>query len=161
MRSLRDVLQVTNDTFVAGLKARQGFKLPQRQIIVAGNAVDDCEQLAVWTTTGVYPGFPGSQLNGYQTASGGFVPLSTNVNVSLYRDVPNIDNAGRIPLQDDLTKASLSISDDGQALAEVFWDAYNANLLAPFCDNIAGGSVTFLGPLGGILEARLSFSIQL
>lgn len=161
MRAPADVLQTTSDVFLSLLKQRADFFIPERRVILAGDLPYDDTQFAVWTGTGMYPGLPGQPLTVYQSATGGYVMLSMAVNVSILRKVPNMDNARRLPLPDQLTKSSLEIAADGQALGEVFYEAYNSNLLAPYQDNIALTGVSFFGPQGGILETRLTFAIQL
>lgn len=160
MRAPGDVLQTTFDVFKALLLARPGFVMPKRQVILAGDFPYDSEEFAVWTGIGMYPGFPGAPTPAYQSATGGYVPLSMAANVSILRKVPLVDNAGRLP-EGALTKSSLEIATDGQALGEAFYEAYNTNLLAPFQDNLALSGVSFFGPQGGLSESRLTFSIQL
>jgi hypothetical protein len=161
MRSPADVLQVTSDVFTALLRARPGFDLPKRKVILAGDFPYDTEEFAVWTGIGMYPGFPGQPVTPYQSATGGFVPLSMMVNVSILRNVPLVDNTGRLPSGDVLNKSSLVIVEDGRALGECFYEAYNANTLAPYQDNLALTGVSFFGPQGGLGETRLTFTIQL
>jgi len=161
VRSPADVLQTTSDVFIALLRARPGFELPKRKVILTGDFPYDTEEFAVWTGIGMYPGFPGQPITPYQSVTGGFVALSMAVNVSLLRNVPLVDNTGRLPSGDVLNKSSLAIAEDGRALGESFYEAYNANTIAPFQDNLALSGVSFFGPQGGIVETRLTFSIQL
>ena len=161
MRSTTEVLLAAFNSFTERLKARPGFVLPKAQIIVAGQVAYDCELFAVSTMTPSYQGVPGMPSTGYQVSTGGVAMYATEMQVTLVRSQPNMDNGGRPPNPNQLTQASIKSLDDAAALTDVFWAAAQDDSLAGACDTVYFGGVTFNGPMGEMLGTVLTMAVQL
>lgn len=153
------VLERTFDVFVSALKA-EAFDLPKYRFVHFGELAFDDELFAVHST-GVYQGAPGSPSGGFNNATGGITFYSMDVAVTLLRTFPQIDNAGRSPDAEILTRAALRTSTDIQALNKAYFPSVQDQTLADMCSTIAYGGVTVEGPAGGMIAATLSFSVQL
>lgn len=154
------VLQRGFEAFVSGLRQRPGFDLPRHRFVHLGQLSYDSELLAVHSLR-IYQGLPGSPRGGFQAASGGFFPSAMDVAVTIVRSAPLIDNAGRTPTGDQLSRASAQASADAAALIEVFNEAKTASLLGPPCDDIYFAGIDWVGPSGGLLGTMLTYGVQL
>lgn len=153
------VLERTFNVFVDKLKD-EAFDLPAYRFWHFGELAFDVELFAVHSM-GVYQGAPGSPSGGFNNATGGISFYSMDVALTVLREFPQIDNAGRSPDAEMLIRAAKRTAVDIQALNNVYFPSIQDQTLADMCSTIAYGGVTTEGPNGGMIANTLSFSVQL
>lgn len=162
MKSTSDLLKRTLDSFTARLEARGDFCLPERRYATVGEIAHDCEQMTVTgrTIMGAPTGTPGQAP---PTHPGIAVLTHFEIQVSIAREVPNLDDDGSAASGEDIQDAGLKAAEDGRVLSEVFYEAFGPRTseIIDACDNVFFGGVSWQGPMGDILATTLTFQVQL
>lgn len=162
MRDPGAVLARTFDAFIEQFNTlpTDELHLPRQRFWHFGELAWDNEMFAVHADS-IYQGLPGQQTPGYQIATGGIVMYAMDINVVIVREHPNVDNAGRPPMDVDLINAAARGAADAVALTNAYFGSVSDYSLVDQCDTQSFGGITWQGPEGGLGATVLTFSVQL
>lgn len=131
---------------------------PARQYVGHGDFAHDCELLAVRLQS-IRTEAPDQMAGGQGCA---LIPVIT-LQLTLLRCYPAVDGDG-IPDADELTAASLVLTDDSVGLSGGLLAMWEENTLFPtagfHCDKVTVGVLDPVGPAGGTAGWRISFEVR-